>query len=172
MGTRATLRVMLMRFHCEMFMFRKPLMTNCPVYTPVIVLLWPAQTQGPSHAQQRAGIRVDSISGVKVDLACPEWMPVYDVCWATRFTGVKSISRWHPAATGYRCLQHSRPEVVECCTQERRACCKQADSPDDPHGDAKRLAQVAARILQSNLLISLPIETPRDWNAQSALSRP
>lgn len=41
-GTRATLRVMLMRCHCDICMFRKPLITNCPVYTPVMVLLWPA----------------------------------------------------------------------------------------------------------------------------------
>ena len=55
-GTRATLRVMLMRFHCEMFRFRKPLMTNCPVYTPVIVLLWPAQAETRSPHSSEAFI--------------------------------------------------------------------------------------------------------------------
>ena len=53
-GTSAKLRVMLMRCHCEICMSRKPLITNCPVYTPVMVLLWPA----PHHAFVSAALHV------------------------------------------------------------------------------------------------------------------
>ena len=48
-----------------------------------------------------------------------------------------------------------------------RACCKQADGPDDPHGGAKRLAQVLARVLQPNVLVRLAIEAPGEGNARS-----
>ena len=49
-GTRTTQRVMLMRTHRGSSSSRRPLITSCPVYMPVTVLLRPAQLHSPSSS--------------------------------------------------------------------------------------------------------------------------